>query len=504
MNNFAKTNIDEILQSKKLQYHEKRAALAREAEDMMPYLTVSEKVIEAMEMGILHDMNEGHRPYRPRYILPDYKKFMEQGSKYLNLEPPKDFYEAINALMILYRYVPSITGYPVYIGQIDECLEPFADTVSPEEMEKLMRMFLINIDRTLPSAFVHLNIGPKETRVGYLVIKLEKELRKTIPNVSLKYDEDITPDSFALFALDAALNTIKPYFVNHKMMSEQLGEDYGVVSCFNTLRIGGGAHTLCRINLKEIAKRSIDLEDFKNNRLPEAIRLLAELVNAKSKYIVEESHFFERSFLAVEGLIDLKKFTTMPAIYGLFECVELLTGEKMGHHQKADDTAKQIVQLFHDGIKSEPSIYCEGTGGKHGVHAQGNIESDIDVTPGVRIRYGEEPGLFDHIKLSSSLHPYFDTGCSDIYLFEETAKDNLEGMLTIVKGALKSGIRILSCSCENTDFIRITGYLVKKSDINGYFNGKIQREDSVALGAETVKPGRLLERKVRKPNGSLT
>jgi YjjI family glycine radical enzyme len=503
MNSYEKSRIEGILQSNKLQYHEKRANLAREAEDMMPYLPVGEKVIEAMEKGILHDMNEGHRPFRPRYILPDYVKFMKQGSKYLNLDPPQNFYDAVNALMIIYKYVPSITGYPVYVGQIDDCLEPFADTVTPEEMENLMKMLLIHIDRTLPSAFVHMNIGPKETRVGRLVIKLERELGKAIPNVSLKYDENITPDSFALEAIESTLNTIKPYFVNHRMMSEQLGEDYGIVSCFNTLRIGGGAHTLCRLNMKEIAKISESLDDFMARKLPEAIHLLSELVNAKSKYIVEESRFFEGSFLAVEGLIDLDKFTTMPAIYGLFECVELLTGEKMGHSQYANDTAEAIVKLFHDGIKAEPAVYCGGTGGKHGVHAQGNIESDVDVTPGARIRYGDEPAVFDHLKLSSKLHPYFDTGCSDIYLFEETAKENLSGMLTIIKGAIRSGIRILSCSCDNTEFIRITGYLVKKSDIDRYFAGAILREDSVALGSETVKPGRLLERKVRKANGSI-
>lgn len=503
MNSFDETRIVEIINSDKLQYHEKRANLAREAEDLLSYVSVSDKVIEAMKSGILHDMNEGHRPYRPRYILPDYKKFIQQGSPYLNLDPPKNFYEAINALMILYRYVPSITGYPVYVGQIDDCLEPFADTVTPLELENLMRMLLIYIDRTLPSAFVHMNIGPKDTRVGRLVLKLERELKKAIPNVSLKYDPKITPDDFAKYAIESALDIIKPYFVNHGLISSQLGENYGVVSCYNTLRIGGGAHTLCRINLKEIAKSSKDYKDFKEHKLKEAVTVLAELTNAKTKYLVEESNFFKTSFLATEGLIDLKKFTTMPAVYGLYECVEILSGEKMGHTEAANGMAEEITKLFYDYIKSQPALYCEGTGGKHGVHAQSNIETDIDITPGVRIKYGEEPGIFDHIRLSGKLHKYFDTGCSDIYVFEDTAKENIDGMLKIIKGAMKNGIRILSVNCESTEFIRITGYLVKKKDIERYFKGESLREDSVVLGAESLMPGHLLDRKVKSLDGRI-
>jgi YjjI family glycine radical enzyme len=494
--------IENILESKKLQYHEKRANLAREAEDSLPYVEVSVAVIEAMKKGILHDMNEGNHPYRPRYILPDYVKYLKQGSPYLNIEPPKDFYEAINALMVIYRYVPSITGYPVYVGQIDDCLEPFLDTVSEEVAENLLRMLLIYMDRTLPSSFVHMNIGPKDTRIGRLVIKLERELKKTIPNVSLKYEEGVTPDDFAKVAIESALVNIKPYFVNHKLISSQLGLDYAVVSCYNTLRIGGGAHCLSRINLKEIAKTSTGVEDFLDVQLKKAVDVLIELVNARTKYLVEVSKFFETSFLATEGIISLDKFTTMPAVYGLYECIEVLIDKKMGKSQEANDLAEKISKKFYDYVKAAPAIYCGGTNNKHGVHAQSNIDTDIDITPGVRIKYGEEPGVFEHINCSSKLHKYFDTGCSDIYVFEETAKDNIDGMLRIIKGAMKNDIRVLSCNCDSTDFIRITGYLVKKSDMEKYFNGEILREDSVMLGAESYYPGHLVDRKAKKVDES--
>ncbi|MGL4910838.1 MAG: YjjI family glycine radical enzyme [Romboutsia sp.] len=488
-------NVEQILHSIDMQYHEKRANLARLAEDSLPEIEISEKTKSYLKRKILCDMNEGKRPYRPRYILPDYVKFIKQGSEYLDIEPPTDLYEAVNALMVLYKYTPSITGYPVYVGQIDDVLEPFMDTVTEKEAYNLIKMLLINIDRNLPDAFVHMNIGPKDTKVGRLVIQIERELRKTIPNVTLKCNDE-TPDEFIKYAIESALENIKPYFVNHDLMTKDLGEDYGVVSCYNSLRIGGGAHTLTRINLRALALESESYEDFLNNKLPNAVVALCELTNARIKYLVEDVKFFESSFLSKEGLISLDKFTSMPSIHGLFECVEIFTGHHMGSDENSNNMAEEICKQFASLVRNEDAIYCEGTNGKHGVHAQGGIESDIDTTPAVRIKYGCEPNVFDHINLSSRLHKYFDTGCSDIYLFDETAKQNIDGMLRVVKAALKRGIRVLSVNTDSSEFVRITGYLVKKTDIKKFNEGQNLREDSVLLGALTMKNG-IEERKVR-------
>ena len=69
-------------------------------------------------------------------------------------------------------------------------------------------------------------------------------------------------------------------------------------------------------------------------------------------------------------------------------------------------------------------------------------------------------------------------------------------MLRVVKGALESGIRVLSINSDSSEFVRITGYLVKKSDIKKFNEGENLREDSVLLGALTMKNG-IEERKVR-------
>ena len=127
---------------------------------------------------------------RPRYIIPDYAKFLKEGSKFLQLDPPTDLYEALNSLMIFYKHVPSVTNYPVYVGQLDELLEPYIDTVDEAQAKKMLKLFLTQMDRTILDSFSHANIGPRETKAGRLLLEAEKELENAVPNLSFKYDED--------------------------------------------------------------------------------------------------------------------------------------------------------------------------------------------------------------------------------------------------------------------------------------------------------------------------
>lgn len=487
----------ELLKDPRLTYPRKRHELAAAAENSLPYLKVGPQVQALLDSGVIDDLGEGHAPYRPRYILPDYVKFIRQGSRHLDLAPPGDLYEAVNALLILYRHVPSVTGYPVYLGQIDDVLERFVDTVGPAELERLLRMFLINIDRTLPDAFVHMNIGPRATTIGRLVLKLEGELKKAVPNLSLKFGPETPPD-FARQAVAAALETSKPYFVNHQELTRVFGGDYGIASCYNTLKIGGGSFTLVRLNFKEVARRARDFEDFMRDKLPEAVDGLCELINARIRFIVEEMGFFDASFLAQEGLIDLKNFTAMAGFFGLYEGVQALTGGlRMGHDRAADQMAEAVMARAHELVKAHPAAHGEAFGGKIGVHAQSGIDTDVEVTAGVRIRIGDEPGLFDQIRLESTLQRFFDTGVSDIYIFDSTARDNLDGVLRVVRGAMKHGLRIMALNTSDSELIRITGYLVKRCDAERCLRGEQVREGTVKLGADSLKNNRTLERRVR-------
>lgn len=114
--------------------------------------------------GAINDLFEGGAPYRPRYILPDYEKFVKNGSAFLRVDPPKDLDELLNALMILYRHVPSITNFPVYLGSLDTLIDPFLDGLSDEEICKKLRLFLNYLDRTITDSFCHANLGPRDTR----------------------------------------------------------------------------------------------------------------------------------------------------------------------------------------------------------------------------------------------------------------------------------------------------------------------------------------------------
>lgn len=93
-----------------------------------------------------------------------YAKFLKEGSKFLQLDPPTDLYEALNSLMIFYKHVPSVTNYPVYVGQLDELLEPYIDTVDEAQAKKMLKLFLTQMDRTILDSFSHANIGPRETQ----------------------------------------------------------------------------------------------------------------------------------------------------------------------------------------------------------------------------------------------------------------------------------------------------------------------------------------------------
>lgn len=493
-----------IISDTALDYHQKRAALAYAAENSLPYPAISLKARDYLERKIICDLNEGHAPYRPRYIVPDYQKFMKQGSEYLNLQPPRDLFEAVGALLVLYRYVPSVTGFPVYLGPIDTLLEPFMEGVSSAEAEaeaeKLLRLFLINIDRTLPDAFVHMNIGPAATKTGKLLLRLERLLQRAVPNLSLKVDETTDPE-FVQEAIVTALEVGKPYFVNHAELTKVWGEGYAVASCYNTLKIGGGSYTLVRLNLKEVAGLASGYQDFMEKRLPEAIDLLCEIINRRISFVVETAKFFETSFLVREGLLDQANFTAMAGVFGLYECVETLSGGlRMGFDAAANEMARAVTERAYSLVKEHEGAYCAATNGKIGFHAQSGIDTDLNVTAGVRVKTGAEPDLLEQIRLAGQLQTYFDTGVSDIYLFDRTARRNPAGVFKIISGALKQGVRIMAINSGDGAMVRITGYLVKRSDIDKYFRGEPLREGTVKLGAESVKNQETLRRIVRSVN----
>ena len=132
-NKVTKDTIYETLTTTKRTYEQKVLDLAHLAENQLNVLKIPERTLHYFSTGAINDLFEGHAPYRPRYVMVDFEKFMKQGSKFLRIEPPKTFDEAIFALMSLYHHIPSITNFPVYLGNLDYLLDPFIKDMSDEE-----------------------------------------------------------------------------------------------------------------------------------------------------------------------------------------------------------------------------------------------------------------------------------------------------------------------------------------------------------------------------------
>jgi YjjI family glycine radical enzyme len=491
-----------LVDSPALTYRQRVQALAGLAEEMLPYPALGDAAADALRTGLVCDLAEGHAPYRPRYLLPDYARAMRQGSEFLGLPAPTTLHEAVAFLLSMYSQVPSITGYPVWLGDVDALLEPFADGVDDAELERMLRLMWVVIDRSLPDAFTHANLGPDDSRVGRTVLRLERELLQTVPNLTLKVDADRTPDDLVLDAVRTVFACGKPHFVNHAMMTADLGE-YGVVSCYNSLRVGGGSHTLTRLNLAESARRASSVDDFLGAVLPEHVALTAEVMAARIWSLVEQARFFDHSWLVDEGLLHLDRFSAMFGVYGLAECVDGLVARdggagRYGHDADATSLGWRVVERVADLVAETPLPHCEGNGGRAFLHSQSGIDSDLGVTAGTRIPVGEEPPLPQHLAAVTPNHRWFASGVSDILHFDDTAVRNPQACVDVVRGALASGMRDVTFNLDSNDFIRITGYLVRKSDLKKLEETGMARHGSDVLAAGSVANSHVDQRAVKR------
>ncbi len=489
-----------------LGYDQKLRRLAMLATESLPYPEVSDECRAALDKRVVCDLYEGHAPYTARYILPDYERALRQGLAHLELDPPTDLDDALAFLQIMYAHVPSVTTYPVYLGDLDTVLAPFVtDDIDDDELDRKLRRFWIGIDRMLPDAFVHLDLGPADSRVSRSIFRVERSLRQAVPNITLKVDPDVTPDDLVEDGVRTVFETGKPHFVNHPMMVGDHGERYAAVSCYNSLKIGGGAHTLVRLNLKEVALHHVGPADrFLAETLPHYVELTAELAEARIRSLVEEQRFFETHWLATEGLIDIDRFSAMFGIFGLAECVDLLMayegrdGARYGHDADADALAVRVVERVAELVAARPMPYCEGGGGRCYLHSQGGIDLDDAVTAGTRIPVGEEPGMLDHITTCAPHHHLFAAGISDIFHVDETVVGNPQAMVDIIRGAFASGMRDFTFNLDDNEFVRITGYLVRKSDLAAIAAHEGARHGSDYLAAGSEDAYHLTERAVKR------
>lgn len=495
------SNVLDIVTSKSLTYEQKVVALAHAAEDTLHVLDIPEKTKYYFEKEAICDLYEGAAPYRPRYVMPDYERYIQNGSEFLEVDPPKNLDELLNSLMILYHHVPSITSFPVYLGNLDKLIEPFITDLSDEEVRGKLKLFLNFLDRTITDSFCHANLGPEETSAGRIILELERELQNAVPNFTLKYDPDITPEEFAHLALNTTLYCANPAICNHKINSQTYPADYGISSCYNILPLRGGSYTLTRLTLPGLAKLAGSPEQFMEELLPDCMEAMGNYMNERVRFLVEESGFFESSFLVKEGLVDADNFVGMFGITGLAECANILLekdGLKYGRDKKADDLANKIMQMISEFAENFPARYSKIANGHFMLHAQVGLESDIGITSGVRIPVGDEPDQFyNHLHHTARFHKFITTGCGDIFSMETTARQNPAAMLDIVKGAFSEGVKYMSFYEKNSDLVRITGYLVKRSEMEKFNNGEVVIQGTTQLGGPNYDHNRLADRKVR-------
>ncbi|MDB1122935.1 YjjI family glycine radical enzyme [Vibrio algarum] len=491
--------IQSIITDANLSPKQKTNLLALEAEGSLAYVPLSAQAQLALSEGVLCDMFEGNAPFKPRYVLPDYGRFLKQGSQYLELEPASNLDEALNLLTIIYHHVPSVTSIPVYLGHLDEILMPYVNALSEQQIYQKIKLFWIMLDRTLPDAFMHANIGPSDNVICRTILKVDAELKQIAPNLTFMHDPAVTPNDLLRHATSNICECSKPHVANYPMHAGFYGDKrFGIVSCYNSLPLSGGANTLVRMNLNEIAARSKDQQEFLSVILPEYCQVMFEVIEARSGFLHEQSNFF-KSFLVTEQLIKEDRFAPMFGIFGMAEAVKTLLEKEgitaeFGHDQVANELSYTISEALANIVEVTPVKY--GYHGRALLHAQAGISLDTGVTPATRISYGYEPDPITHIKATVGHHKFYPSGISDILTIDETVKSNPEAMYNLCKGALELGMREFTANVFSNDLVRITGYMVKMSDIAKY-KKQGSRTNTTFLGSEAADNTELLNRKPR-------
>ncbi|MBC7960067.1 MAG: DUF3029 family protein, partial [Vallitaleaceae bacterium] len=348
------------------------------------------------------------------------------------------------------------------------------------------------------------NIGPKRTLAGELILRAVVELKNPTPNMTLKYVENVTEQDFFLKAIESCLVAAKPSFSNDLVYKAHV-KDHAIVSCYNALPLAGGAYTLLRLRLGTLVKAVNSVDEFVNKLLPKVSACMLSMMDKRIAYLVEKSNFFETSFLIKEGFIKRENFTAMFGLVGLANAVNSLLkyeglSEKYGGSSRGDEIAHLIMKKLEEIVNTHEGKYVDRTNNHYLLHGQVGAslsEEDYDNTPAHRIPVGDEPSLPEHLKQSGQFHHYFPSGTGDLFAFDQTSVDHLEAVSDIIKGAFNSGYQYITTYLQKSDLIRITGYLVKRSEVMKVANEEVVLRDTDIFGHGTNQNAHLFERRTR-------
>ena len=99
--------------------------------------------------------------------------------------------------------------------------------------------------------------------------------------------------------------------------------------------------------------------------------------------------------------------------------------------------------------------------------------------------------------IRSLFHHFFPSGVGDIFPFDQTAVQNPAAVLDIFKGAFRCGMQYISTYESASDVIRVTGYLIKRSDFETMQGGAPVINSAVAASRETIEQRHTYNRMVR-------
>ena len=129
-------------------------------------------------------------------------------------------------------------------------------------------------------------------------------------------------------------------------------------------------------------------------------------------------------------------------------------------------SAVRVVERVAELVAARPMPYCEGGGGRCYLHSQGGIDLDDDVTAGTRIPVGDEPPMLEHIMhVRAACTACSRPGSATSSTSTTRPSRNPRAVVDIIRGAFASGMRDFTFNLDSNEFVRITGYLVRKSDL---------------------------------------
>jgi len=190
----------------------------------------------------------------------------------------------------------------------------------------------------------------------------------------------------------------------------------------------------------------------------------------------------------------------MYGVYAMAEAVNVLLEKegrsgKYGFDQAANEIGYRMSKQMAETVEARPleNVWR----GRALLHAQAGISIDNEATPGVRIPYGTEPDPVSHVLALAPHHQYYPSGISEILTIDETVKNNKSAMLQLCKGAFDCGFREFTANVASNDLVRVTGYMIRLSDVKKFQECGGSRTNTTALGSEAADNTGILDRKPR-------